>query len=101
MHFGGHQGVFKQHGPGHWTYAARDGCDISRNFLDSLGVDVAAKLAVFVTIHPHVNHNRTGLYHIGSNKLCLADCRNKNICTKADFLKVLVLEWQMVTVPFS
>ena len=80
--------VFQQHGAGHRAYTAWYRGDKRAFVLNTFKIDIAAKLAVFVSIHSDVNHNCAVFNHIGSYKFRFTDSGNKDICTFGNFFKV-------------
>ena len=57
--------------------------------LNVLIVNVAAKLAVFVTVHTDVDNNGTLFNHIGGDKFCTSDGGNKYVSLTAELFKIL------------
>ena len=68
-HLSGKHCVLHQHGDRHGADASRYGRDAAGNFFYFSKVHVTAKLAGFVAVHTDVDHNGTGLDHVGLDEL--------------------------------
>ena len=84
--FGRCYGVVQEHGDGHGTNAARDGCDGTRFFADGCVIDIAdeaiTRFFCFVgyAIDANVYDDCTILYHVGCDGVGMPCHHDEDIC---------------------
>ena len=78
-------GVLHEAGDGHRPYAARDRGDCSGNLGDIFEIHISAELTrLRVTIHPDVDYNGAGFYHVGSDHFGAAGGDDEDIGLTGD-----------------
>ena len=95
MHaFGRCYGVVQEHGDGHGTNAARDGCDGARFFADRCVIDIANEAItrffgfVGYAVDTNVDDDCAVLHHIGSNGVGMSCHHNEDICLTGEVPEV-------------
>ena len=83
--FGRCYGVVQEHGDGHGTNAARDGCDGARFFADGLIIDIADEAItrffgfVVYAVDANIDDDCAILYHVGCDGVGMSRHHDEDI----------------------